>query len=67
MRDILWNNPSVHCVNMCSYDWFNKQAGWPIAEQNKVRQEGQTETDGMRKGGVRGVNQAENSRKHKMG
>ena len=31
------NNPSVHRVNVCHYDWFNKQADWPTAEQGKVR------------------------------
>ena len=28
--------PRVHC------DWFNKEADWPIAKQDKVRQENQT-------------------------
>ena len=52
---VLWNNPSVHCVNMCCYDWFDKQADGPVVEQDKVRQESQTENDGMKKGRVRGV------------
>lgn len=30
---------------MCHSDWFNKQPGWPIVEQNKFRWEGQTEND----------------------
>ena len=33
-------------------DWFNKEADWPIAEQDKVRQENQIEY--AEKGGVRG-------------
>lgn len=58
---LLWNCPSVHSVNKCPYDWFNKQADWPVAEQDKVRWESQTETDGKRKGGVRGIaNQTQN-------
>ena len=36
-QKVLWNNPSVHCVNICRYDWFNKQADWPIAKQDKAR------------------------------
>ena len=40
-------------MNICHYDWFNKQADWPIAEQDKVRWESQTENDGMRLSGVR--------------
>lgn len=52
---MLWNNPSVHYVNICCYDRFNKQADWSIAEQDKVRWESQTENNRMRKGEVRGV------------
>ena len=51
-RKLLWNNPSVYCANICHYDWFNKHVDWPIAEQDKHRQESQTDNDGMRKGGV---------------
>lgn len=51
---VLWNNLSVHCVNMCHYDWFDKQADGPVVEQDKVREESQTENDEMRKGGARG-------------
>lgn len=65
---LLWNNPSIHCVNLCRYDWFHKQADWPIAEQDKVSQECQTKNYGMRKGGVKGVaRQVELSQTHKMG
>ena len=32
----MWNFP-VHCVNICCCDWFNKEADWPIAGQDKVR------------------------------
>ena len=63
---LLWHSPSVHCVNICCYDWFNKQTDWPVDEQDKVRQEGQTENDGMRKGEVRGVAKHRMSGTHKM-
>lgn len=33
---MLWNNPSVHCVDVCHYDCFNKQTDWPIAEWDKL-------------------------------
>ena len=46
---VLWNNTSVYCVNLCRFDWFNKQADWSIAEQDKVRRESQTENDGRKK------------------
>ena len=29
-------------MNKCHCDWFNKEADWLKAEQNKVRQESQT-------------------------
>ena len=29
-------------VNMYYSDWFNEEAGWPKAQQDKVRQESQT-------------------------
>ena len=45
----------MYTVKICHYDWFNKQADWPIAEQDKVRRESQTENDGMRKGEVGGA------------
>lgn len=38
---LLWN-VLLHCMNICRYAWFSKQADWPIAEQSKVRQESQT-------------------------
>lgn len=64
---MLWNNPSAHRVGICHYDWFNKQAEWPIAEQDKVRQDSQTENDGMRKGRVRELPARwRTSRTHKM-
>ena len=34
---------------------INTIADWPIAEQDTVRLESQTENDGLRKGGVRRV------------
>lgn len=49
----MWNNPSVHRVNICRYDWLHRQADWPIAEQGNARRESQTDKDRMRKGGVR--------------
>ena len=24
-------------MNICHYDWFNKQADWPIAKEDKVK------------------------------
>lgn len=52
----------------CLCDWFKKQADWPIAEWDKVKQESQTENDGMRKDRVRRVTiQMEMSQTHKMG
>ena len=54
-RYFLWNNPSVHCANICYYNWFNKQTDRPVPKHDEVRQEIQTENDGMRKGRVRGV------------
>ena len=29
-------------MNICHCDWFNNEADWPIAGQDKVRQESQT-------------------------
>ena len=46
MREFLWNNPSVHCVNMYCCDWFNKQADWTrIKLGSKVKR-----IDGMKEG-----------------
>lgn len=45
---ILWNSP-LHCVKICHYDWFNKQADRPIVEQNKLRRESRTENTGRKK------------------
>ena len=39
-------------MKICPCDWFNKQADWPIGEQNKDRQESQTQNAG-KKGKVR--------------
>ena len=39
-------------MNICLCDWFNKEADWTIAGQDKVRQENQTEDAGRKKGGV---------------
>ena len=43
----------LHCVNINHCDSFNKEADGPIAEQDKVRQESQTENAGKKKGRVR--------------
>ena len=45
----------LHTAKICHCDWFNKEADWPIAEQDKVMQENQTEDTKKKKGGVRGV------------
>ena len=42
-------------LKICCCDWFNKQTNWPIAKQDKVKQECQTENEGMRKGRIRGL------------
>ena len=34
----------LHTAKICHCDWFNKEADWPIAEQDKVRPENQTKT-----------------------
>lgn len=36
----------LYCVNICHCDGFNKQTDWPVSEQDKVRQNSQTENDG---------------------
>ena len=51
---LTWNIP-LHHVNTCYCDWFNKEADWPIAGQDKVMQENQTKDTKKKKGGVRGV------------
>ena len=48
----MWNNPSVHYESVL-LSLVNKDADWPVAEQNKVGQESQTENAGKEKG--RGV------------
>ena len=45
----------LYTVKICHCDWLNKETDWPIAEQNKVRQESQTENDGKKRGRVRGI------------
>lgn len=42
-------------MNICCYDWLNKQDDRAIAEQDKIKQESQIKNDGMRKDRVRGV------------
>lgn len=42
-------------MNICCYDWLNKQDDRAITEQDKIKQESQIENDGMRKDRVRGV------------
>lgn len=39
-------------MKICPCDWFNKDADWPLAEQDKVRWESETENVGRLKGGV---------------
>lgn len=51
---MLYNSSSVHCVNICDDDLLNKQAERPIAKQNKVRWESQSENNGL-KGKVKRV------------
>ena len=38
----MWNI-TLHCVNVCCCDWFNKEADWPIIEQDNVRWDSQAE------------------------
>ena len=40
-RGPTWNI-SLHCVNACRCDGFNKEADWPIPRPEKVRRENQT-------------------------
>ena len=42
-------NILLPCVDTCHCDWFNKEADWPIAGQDKVRQASQTENAGRKK------------------
>ena len=44
----------LYYVHLCHCDWFNKEADWPIARQDRVRQENQTR-DAGKKYGVRRV------------
>lgn len=34
---------------MCQWDWFNKEANWPIIEQDKIRRKSQTKKTGKKK------------------
>lgn len=52
MSELLWNNPSVHCMIIFLYDWFNEQSDWPIVEQDEVKQKSKTENEVMRMGPV---------------
>ena len=49
---MLWNNPSVHCEYVL-FSLVNKEADWPIARQDQVRQDNQTENAEWKKGRVR--------------
>ena len=42
-------------MKICCCGWFNKEADWPIAEQDKVRQESQIENARKEKGRVRSL------------
>ena len=61
---MLWNNP-LYIVKICGCDWFNKEAEWQIAEQDKVWRKSQTKNHGKKKGGVRGV--ASRDRENQVG
>ena len=37
--------PFTLCLNICRCDWFNKEAGWPIAGQVEVRWDWQTKRE----------------------
>ena len=43
------------CVNIWRCDWFNKEADWSIAGQDKVMWDKQTKDTRKRKSRVRGV------------
>lgn len=51
VQHLLWKTP-LHCVRIWHCDWFTKETDWPIAEQNKVRQESQTENAWRAESGV---------------
>ena len=40
-------------MNICCCDWFNKEADWSVAQQDKVKRETQTKDNGREKGEVR--------------
>lgn len=40
-------------MKICYCDWLNKQADWPITEEDKVSWDSQTKNDEMKKGGFR--------------
>lgn len=48
-------NIPLYCVNMYLGDRLYKGGNWPIAGQEKVRQENQNKNTGKKKGRVRGV------------
>lgn len=39
-------------MNVCCCDWFNREADWLIAGQNKMMWESQTENAGKEKNGI---------------
>ena len=47
----------LYTVKICHCDWFNKEAHWPIAEQDKVRQESKTGNAGRKTGGAESLEQ----------
>lgn len=51
---MLWNNPSGYCEYFL-LTLVNKDADWPIARQDEVGQDNQTEDTEMKRGGVKGV------------
>ena len=42
----MWN--PLHCTNICLCDWLDKEADWPIAEQDKVRRRAKQKILGRR-------------------
>ena len=46
----LWDNPSVHCEYVLLSLANKKKTVWPIARQDKVRWDKQTEDAGIKKG-----------------
>lgn len=42
-KDVLWNDPSLHCECVCCCHWLIIKLFWSMARQDKVRQYNQTE------------------------